>query len=97
MYEVNPSVSKKEPHEFMEKNHSVSSNPTKFGGLRHYGSGDEMFFVCCTTLQDHTIKGSCDFMGSQVDILISLVALAFSVFSFSPYLTRPGDQSVIRL
>ena len=48
----------------MEKNHSVSSNPAKFGGLGNYGSGDEMFFVCCTTLQDHTIKGSCDFMGS---------------------------------
>ena len=35
----------------------------KFGGHRHYVSGDIMIFGCYVISKDHRIKGSCDFMG----------------------------------
>ena len=34
----------------------VSYHPAKFGGHRHYGSGDIMIFVGHVILQDHVIK-----------------------------------------
>ena len=34
----------------------------KFDGHRRYGRGGK-FLVCHLILQDHQIKGSCDFMG----------------------------------
>ena len=50
----------------------------KRGGHRHCASGN-MFLFCHMILQDHLIKGSCDFMiGSlswQVTTLPSLVAI----------------------
>ena len=41
----------------------VSYHPTKFGGHGHCGSGDIIILVCHVTLQDHVIKGLCDFIG----------------------------------
>ena len=53
------------------------------GGHRHYGSGDMMVLVYHLILQDHVIKGSCDFMGKSlsryVTILPSLVAIGTEV------------------
>ena len=40
----------------------VSYHPVKLGGHRHFGSEDIMISVCHVILQDHVIKGSCDFM-----------------------------------
>ena len=40
---------------------TVSYHPTKFGGHRHFGSGD-MFLVYHVISQDHVIKRLCDFM-----------------------------------
>ena len=41
----------------------ISYHLAKFGSHRHFGSEDITFLVCHVILQDHTIKGSCDFMG----------------------------------
>ena len=38
----------------------VSYRPTKFGGNRHFGSGDIMVFSCYVTLQKHVINESYD-------------------------------------
>ena len=40
----------------------VSHHPTKFGGHRHYGSGQVMVLVSFMILQDHLIKELHDFM-----------------------------------
>ena len=34
-----------------------------FGSHSHCGCGDMAYLICHMTLQDHTIKGTCDFMG----------------------------------
>ena len=56
-----------------------SHHPAKFGGQRHCGSRYKMVLVCHVILQDHVIKGLCDFMGSSqsrsVTILLNLVAI----------------------
>ena len=41
---------------------SFSQHLAKFGGHRHCRGVDIMILVCYVTLQDHVIKGSCDFM-----------------------------------
>ena len=43
-------------------NNVLSYHPAEFGGHRHFVSGDIMILVCHVILQDHVIKGSCDFM-----------------------------------
>ena len=41
----------------------ASHQLAKFGGHRHYVSGDIMILGSHVISQDHRIKGSCDFMG----------------------------------
>ena len=41
-------------------------HPAKFGGHMHCGSADVMALVCHVMLQNHVIKGSCDFMGRNL-------------------------------
>ena len=41
-------------------------HPAKFGGHMHCGSADVMALVCHAMLQNHVIKGSCDFMGRNL-------------------------------
>ena len=48
---------------YRQKPIKVSYHPAKFGGHKHCGIGDIMILVCHVILQDHSIKGSCDFMG----------------------------------
>ena len=59
----------------------MSNSP--FGVHKQSGRRDIMIFVCDVTLQDHVIKGSCDFIdGStfwQVATLPSLVATGIVV------------------
>ena len=43
----------------------VSHNPANYDGQRHYVIGDIMVLVCSVILQEHEIKGSCDFMGKR--------------------------------
>ena len=61
----------------------VSQQPTKFGGDRHFGSEDIMVLVSLVILEDHVIKGSCDFVckspPTKVTIQLSLVALETAV------------------
>ena len=68
----------------------VSQQPTKFGGDRHFGSEDIMVLVSLVILEDHVIKGSCDFVckspptkvepsKSPPTIQLSLVALETAV------------------
>ena len=42
------------------------NHPANFGGHRHGGSGDIMFFVCDLILQDYVFKGSFVFMGGSL-------------------------------
>ena len=59
------------------------NHPAKFGGCSHCDIGDTTYSIFHLTLQDHTIKGSRDFMeGSYslyVTILPDLVAIDFMV------------------
>ena len=61
----------------------VSYQPAKFGGDKHFGSEDIMVSVSLVILEDHVIKGSCDFMckspPTKVIIQLSLVALETAV------------------
>ena len=41
----------------------ISYRPTRFCGHRHCGSDNIMVLACHVILQDHVIKGSCDFIG----------------------------------
>ena len=41
-------------------------NPVKFGGCRHSDIEDIVVLVCQVILQDHMIKGSCDFTGTNL-------------------------------
>ena len=41
----------------------VSYHPAKFGSQDHSGSEIIMILVCHVILQDHTLKGSCSFIG----------------------------------
>ena len=41
----------------------VNDDPARFGGHKHYSSGDIMTLVCHMILQVHVMKGSRDFMG----------------------------------
>ena len=45
----------------------VSRHPGMFGCYRHYGSRDKMVLVCHVILEDHVIKGYCDFMDAPHD------------------------------
>ena len=45
-----------------EKPIQENYNFVKFGGHRHCASEDIMILVCHMILQDHVIKGSCDFI-----------------------------------
>ena len=58
----------------------ISHHPTKFHGHRHCGSGDVMALSYHVMSQDHVIRESCDFMGSNSSrwaiILLSLVVIA---------------------
>ena len=47
---------------------TVKQHLAKFGGHRHYGSGDMTMSDCHVILQNHMIKGSCDFMSKRVVI-----------------------------
>ena len=50
----------------------VMYRPMKFGGHKHFGSGD-MFSINHVILEDHVIKESCDFIGrSPVIIALKL-------------------------
>ena len=40
----------------------VSYQPAKFGGDKHFGSEDIMVSVSLVILEDHVIKGSCDYV-----------------------------------
>ena len=40
----------------------VDYHPAKFDSHRYCSSGDMMILVCHVILQDHVIKGACDFM-----------------------------------
>ena len=40
----------------------MSYHPAKVGGHSHSGSGVISSLVCHVILQDHVVKGSCDFM-----------------------------------
>ena len=42
--------------------HSSYHKPGQFGEHMHCGSGNIKVSVCHLILQDHAIKGSCDFM-----------------------------------
>ena len=42
----------------------MSNSP--FDGHRQFGRRDIMIFVCDVTLQDHVIKGSCDFIDGDL-------------------------------
>ena len=57
----------------------ISHQPAKFEGNRLFGSEDILVLVSLVILEDHVIKGSCDFMckspPTKVTILLSLVAL----------------------
>ena len=59
------------------------NHPAKFAAYSHCGWGDITYSICHVTLQDHTVKGSCDFTeGSStlhVTILPGLVAIDFVV------------------
>ena len=61
----------------------ASYHPAKFSGYSYSGKGVIMVLVCHVILQDHVIKGSCNFMGGnpswQVIALPSLVAIAVLV------------------
>ena len=46
----------------------VSYNSVKFGDHRDSGRVDIMDFLCHVTLQNHMIKGSCDFMEEPIKI-----------------------------
>ena len=46
--------------------------PAKFNGHAHCGSKD-MTLMCHVMLQDHVIKGSCDFMGKNQSRQVSIV------------------------
>ena len=65
--------------EFLE----VSHQPAKFGGDMHFGGEDIMVLVSLVILEDHVIKGSCDFMRksppAKVTIQLSLAALETAV------------------
>ena len=41
----------------------MSHQLVKFGDQKHCGSGDIMILGSYVISQDHTIKGSCDFIG----------------------------------
>ena len=41
----------------------ISHHSAKFSGQRHCITGDTMILVCFMVLQDHVIKGSCEFRG----------------------------------
>ena len=53
--------------------------PSMFGGYRHGGNRDTIFFVYHVISKDHVIKRSCDFiarsLSTEVTILPSLVAM----------------------
>ena len=55
------------------------SSSAKFGGQRHSGSGDIIFFIYNVILADHVIKVLNDFMGKSplryVTILPSMMAI----------------------
>ena len=60
----------------------VCHHSSKFGAHRGCESGDIMVLVCDMILQDHVIKGSCDFMDGrpwQVTTLPRLVAIGIVV------------------
>ena len=46
----------------------LSYNPVMFGGHRDSAGGDIKIFVYHVTLQDHVIKGSCDFIEETIKI-----------------------------
>lgn len=52
--------------------------PTKFGGHRHWGSGD-MFLISQVTSGDQVFKGSCDIIGGSS--LVKLTSLLYLVAS----------------
>ena len=53
------------PTKFVELSHYDSSDITVLVGhlIRHCGNRVIMVLVCHVILQDHAIKGSCNFMG----------------------------------
>ena len=61
----------------------ISYHPAKFDGQKHCVSGCIMILVNPVILQDHVIKGSCDFLGRglsrEITILPSLVAIGTMV------------------
>ena len=77
----------------------VTYHLAKFNGHILFCSEDITNLVWHVTLQDHLIKGSCDFMkGSPslyVTILPSLVTIGDNIFKLSCDLVRPRDQRVL--
>ena len=61
----------------------MSYHTAKSGGHSHSGSGVIKNLVCHVILQDHVVKGSCDFIGGSpswyVTTLQSLVAIGIVV------------------
>ena len=61
----------------------VSHKPANFGGDKDFGSEDIMVLVSLVILEDHVVKGTCEFMckspPTKVTIQLSLVALETAV------------------
>ena len=41
----------------------VCNHLTRFGGLRHFGSGDKMYLICHVASRDHVFKELRNLMG----------------------------------
>ena len=50
----------------------INYSPAKFGGHTHCGSKDTTL-MRYVILQDHVIKGSCDFMGKSQSVWITIL------------------------
>ena len=50
----------------------INYRPAKFGGHTHCGSKDTTL-MRYVILQDHVIKGSCDFMGKSQSVWITIL------------------------
>ena len=48
----------------------VVTHPSKFGGRSHCGSGNITYLVSHVTLQEHVVKGSCNFMEGRHCIFV---------------------------
>ena len=57
----------------------VCCHPAKFSGLRHCGSGDIMALVCHVILDDHVIKGLCNFKDESPSLYVITLSNLVSI------------------